>query len=83
MVIVAFFGGYALFGANGALAWGDYSKRLQAHRAELTRVQGERTRLANRVTLLDPAHADRDYADELARRQLGVVGKDEVIVRLR
>ena len=82
-VIVAFFGGYALFGANGALAWGDYSKQLDERRAELTRVETERAQLANRVALLDPRHADLDYADELARKQLGVVGKNEVIIRLR
>ena len=24
LTIIAFFGGYALFGSNGVLAWGDY-----------------------------------------------------------
>ena len=82
MIVVAFFGGYALLGTNGALAWGDYSRRLREHRVELDRVQVERSRLANRVALLDPAHADRDFSEELTRRQLGVVGRDEVIIRL-
>ena len=82
-VVIAFFGGYALFGANGALAWGDYAKRLHERRGELAQLEAERVRLANRVALLDPRHADRDFADELTRRELGVVDKDEVIIRLR
>ncbi len=31
VAIIAVFAGYALFGANGVLAWGDYSQRLSAH----------------------------------------------------
>ncbi len=82
LTIVAFFGGYALFGSNGALAWGDYSKRLHDRKVELARVEIEHAQLVNRVKLLDPRHADPDYVDEIARRELGVVGKDEMIVRL-
>ena len=81
-VVIAFFGGYALFGANGVLAWGDYSKRLAVRKAELAHLEQDRARLANRVQLLDPRHADPDLVDELARRDLGVVGKNEVVVPL-
>jgi len=82
-VVVAFFGGYALLGPNGALAWGDYSKRLQERKVELARVEKAKAQLANRVALLDPRHANPDLVDELARRDLGVVGKGEVILPLR
>ena len=81
--IVAFFGGYALFGANGVLAWGDYSKRLVERQAYLVRVESRRTELANRVTLLDPRHADPDLVDELARRELGVADQRELVVPLK
>ena len=83
LIIVAFFGGYALFGPNGALAWGDYSKRLTERKAELARLEHDRARLAHRVALLDPRHANPDYVDELVRRELGVVGKDEHVIRLK
>jgi cell division protein FtsB len=82
-LVIAFFGGYALFGANGALAWGDYSQRLHERKVELARIEAERARLAHRVALLDPRHANPDLVDELVRRELGVVGKDEIIVRLK
>ena len=83
LIVVAFFGGYALFGANGMLAWGDYSKRLTERKIELTRVEQERDRLANRVALLDPRHANPELVDELVRRDLGVVGDREIIIKLK
>ena len=83
MFIVAFFAAYALFGSNGVLAWGEYSKHLEARRGELLKLERERIVLSNRVALLDPRHADRDLAEELARRELGVARPDEIIVPLR
>ena len=82
MIVVAFFGGYALFGSNGILAWGEYSKRLAVRRADLSRVEQQRAVLTNRVALLDPRHANPDMVDELVRRELGVAHPDEVIVPL-
>ncbi len=83
LIVVAFFGGYALFGPNGALAWGDYSRQLKERQAELARVEAARGRLANRVALLDPRHANRDLAEELVRRDMGVVQPGEVIIPLK
>lgn len=83
LIVVAFFGGYALFGPNGALAWGDYSRRLAIKQVELQQIEGRRDVLANRVAKLDPRHADPDLVDELARRDLGVVRRDEVLIRLK
>ena len=83
IMIVAFFGGYALFGSNGVLAWGQYSKKLEARRADLVAVEREKALLANRVALLDPRHANPDMVDELVRRDLGVAHPDELIVPLR
>ena len=82
MIIVAFFGGYALFGSNGVLAWGEYSKRLDARRTDLSHIEQQRAVLKNRVALLDPRHANPDMVDELVRRELGVAHPDEVIVPL-
>ncbi len=83
LIVIAFFGGYALFGANGALAWGDYSKRLDERKSDLARDEAEKARLEHRVALLDPRHANPDLVDELVRRDMGVVGKDEIIIRLQ
>ena len=83
LIIVAFFGGYALVGPNGALAWGDYSRQLKERQSQLAGVEKARSELANRVTLLDPRHANRDLAEELVRRDLGLVQPGEVVIRLK
>jgi len=83
MFIVAFFAGYALFGSNGVLAWGEYTKRLEARRVHLASLERDKSVLANRVALLDPRRANPDMVDELIRRDLGVARPDEVIVPLR
>lgn len=82
-LVVAFFGGYALFGNNGVLAWGEYSKALDKRRADLIVIERDKAVLANRVALLDPAHANPDMVEELVRRDLGVAHPDELIVPLR
>jgi cell division protein FtsB len=82
-LVVAFFGGYALFGSNGVLAWGEYSKALEKRRADLIAIERDKAVLTNRVALLDPRHANPDMVDELVRRDLGVAHPDELIVPLR
>ena len=82
LAIIAFFGGYALFGSNGVLAWGDYTQRYEVRKAQLAAIQKERDELAHRVALLDPRHANPDLVDEITRKELGVVRPDEVIIPL-
>src|ERR687897_729782 len=82
LLIIVNFVGYAVIGENGILSWGDY-RRLKAERSvELAQLQAERERLAHRARLLDPRHADPDFAEELVRRDLGLVRPDEVIIEL-
>ena len=81
--VIAFFGGYALFGPNGVLAWGEYRHAFQQRQAVLAQAEKQKAELANRVALLDPHHANPDLVDELVRRNLGVADKDEVILPLR
>ena len=82
VLIIANFVGYAVIGDNGILSWGDY-RRLKAERAaELAQLETERARLAHRAQLLDPRRADPDLAEELVRRELGLVRPDEVIIEL-
>jgi cell division protein FtsB len=80
LLIVANFLGYAVMGTNGALAWGDYRRAKQERSVELARLEAERVRLQHRARLLDPQRADPDLADELIRRELGLVRPDEIII---
>jgi cell division protein FtsB len=82
LLVIANFAGYALFGANGLLAFGDYKRSLVERSAKLEIVQAERDKLARRVRLLGPK-VDPDYADELIRRDTGQVRPDEYIIPRR
>ena len=80
-LIIANFTGYALMGDNGVLSWGDY-RRIKSERSiELARLEAEKARLVHRAELLDPDNADPDLAEEMVRRDLGLVRPDEVIIR--
>ena len=82
LLVVGNFAGYAIAGPNGLLAWGGYHRALQTRQAELVQIERQRDELRHRSALLDPKHADPDLADEMTRKQLGLVRPDEVIVPL-
>ncbi len=83
LIVGAFFGGYAILGPNGALAYGDIKRQLVQRQSELAALDKHRNELRNRVNLLDPNHADPDIVDELVRKDLNVAHPDEVIVPLK
>ena len=56
--------------------------RCKQRQAELAQIEQERPQLRHRSELLDPRKADPDMADELVRKELGLVRPDEVIVPL-
>jgi cell division protein FtsB len=82
VVIVGTFAGHAIAGENGVLAWGSYHRELQQRQAELAQIEQQRAELKHRSDLLNPNKADPDMADELVRKNLGLVRPDEVIVPL-
>lgn len=82
LVVVGTFAGHAIAGPNGLLAWGGYHRDLQERRAELASLEAERDRLRHRSALLNPKKADPDLADEMVRKDLGLVRPDEVILPL-
>jgi len=82
LIVVGTFAGHAIAGPNGLLAWGGYHRALQAREAELAQLDKQREQLRHHSALLDPRKADPDMADELVRKDLGLVRPDEVIVPL-
>lgn len=82
LLVMSYFAFHAISGNTGLLAWQGYkSERLAAER-QAAEVHNDKLALIHEVKLLDPAHVDPDYADELVRRNLGVVRPDEIIVPL-
>jgi cell division protein FtsB len=82
LLIVGTFAGHAIAGPNGLLAWGGYHRALKERQAELVQLDQQKTQLRHHSALLDPRKADPDMADELVRKDLGLVRNDEVIVPL-
>ena len=83
LLVIGYFLTHALFGPTGYLALDDIrAERADtlAHNAELKR---RRAALERDILLLNPQSADRDFADELVRRHLGVIRPDELIVPLK
>ncbi|MEH3107359.1 MAG: septum formation initiator family protein [Sphingomonas fennica] len=78
--MIAHFAGFALIGPNGLLSLGGYKTEIARKRAELAVLETERSRLRHHAALLDPAHVDPDFADELVRRETGQIRPDEVII---
>ena len=82
LVVVGTFAAHAVAGPNGLLAWGGYHRALNERKAELAQLQQAKAQLRHHSVLLDPKKADPDMADELVRKDLGLVLQDEVIVPL-
>jgi len=82
LVVVGTFAAHAVAGPNGLLAWGGYHRALNERKAELAQLQQDKAQLRHHSVLLDPKKADPDMADELVRKDLGLVRQDEVIVPL-
>ncbi|MCJ7422335.1 FtsB family cell division protein [Sphingomicrobium astaxanthinifaciens] len=81
-VIIGNFAGYAIAGDNGLMAWGGYYRALEEREAELAALEAQRDALRHRSELLDPRAADPDMAEELVRRDLGLIREDEIIITL-
>lgn|SRR5574338_124056 len=82
LIVVGTFAGHAVAGPNGLLAWGGYHRALKERQTELVKLEQEKAQLRHRSQLLDPRKADPDMADELVRKDLGLVRPDEVIIPL-
>lgn len=82
LLVVGTFAGHAIAGPNGVLAWNGYHRALKEREAELAALKAETAQLRHHSKLLDPRKADPDMADELVRKNLGLVRPDEVIIPL-
>ena len=82
LILMGFFGYYAVLGPNDILSYRDHSRQLEKRQQEFVALDKQRDELKNRVSLLDPRRADPDMVDELARKKLNVAHPDEVIVTL-
>jgi cell division protein FtsB len=83
LVALLLIASYALLGPTGLIAWTDYRQALGERKQELAKLEKERDALRNRQKLLDPNNPDPDLSGELMRKELNVIGPDEVVVPLK
>lgn len=74
--------GLAVAGPWGFVALYENSAALEKRQREVALLKEEIAALQNRVDLLDPKAVDSDLVGELARRNLGVLHADEVVITL-
>ena len=82
LILVAYFLFHAVAGNTGLLAWREYRAQHATLRHQADAVAAQRVALERETALLDPRGVNPDLADELVRKNLGVVGRDEAIVDL-
>jgi cell division protein FtsB len=82
LIVVGTFAGHAIAGPNGLFAWRGYTQQLEIRKVELAALEAERNQLRHKSALLDPRKADPDLAEEMVRKDLGMVRADEVVVSL-
>jgi cell division protein FtsB len=83
LVLLSYFAWHAMKGPRGY----DYLAQLRGKSAEfvadLAQEDGEKKRLEAKVALMRPEHVDPDMLEELARTQLELSRRNELIVRLK
>ena len=79
--MIAIFAHSGLQGAHGLAAFRDVSAEERRLQAELARIEAQRGELANKVRRLSDRYLDLDLLDERARAVLGMVRKDEIVIR--
>ncbi len=78
--VVSYFLFHAQHGARGLDARDELKTALRAQAAELAALTSERKLWEQRLTLVRDESVDRDLLEESARRTLGRVHKNDVIV---
>ena len=81
LIALLLLGAVALVGPSGVLEWTENARLLEQRQAEVNQLRAERDRLRNRVSLLDPRHADSDLVGELLRSDLNVAHPDELVIQ--
>ena len=80
LLLLAYFGYHAFHGNYGLFAYGRLSQQAQALQADAAALKADRRALEARVGLMRPDQLDVDWLDEEARRSLGYLHPNDVVV---
>ncbi len=82
-LLVIYFIYHSLNGERGIFAYQRLSKELQTKREILNKLSAEKAQLENKVKLISKDKVDLDMLDELARKKLGLAGKNDIMIILK
>ena len=82
IALIAYFAFHAVAGNTGLMRWGGYKLDRATLEAQAATLAERKTNLESKIALLNPHRVDPDLADELVRKDLGVVRADEVVIQL-
>lgn len=80
ILLFIYFVYHTINGDRGVLISFKLSEELQEKTKRLEEITKEKMLLEQKVHLLSPDSLDLDLLDEIARKKLGLVGKDEVVI---
>lgn len=81
-LMIFYFAYHSLSGSRGLLAFFKLKNELTSQTKILNSLKVERDSLEMKVNMLNPDKLNEDYVDELARRELGMLARDEIMVNL-
>ena len=73
---------FLVYGQRGLLQYFYLSKQNQEYNQKLFQLTSENQYLSNRIKKLQPNTVDLDFLDEQARKKLGLIDKNEIVIIL-
>ena len=73
---------FLVYGQRGLLQYFYLSKQNQEYKETLSVLNSENQYLSNRIKKLQPNTVDLDFLDEQARKKLGLIDKNEIVIIL-
>lgn len=83
LVVLIYFIFHALSGSRGLMAYFKYNRQIEDKQKILEGLQEERAKLQEEIKLLHPDSMSLDYLEELAKKELGMIGEDEVVIFMK
>ena len=73
---------FIIYGQRGLLQYFYLSKQNQEYTQKLTKLTSENDYFSDRIKRLQPNTVDLDFLDEQARKKLGLIDKNEIVIIL-
>ncbi|WHQ46645.1 MAG: septum formation initiator family protein [Candidatus Midichloria sp.] len=76
-LLLVYFIYHTIIGSRGLIAYLNLKESLSQSKNQLNELITTREKIEKKVQLLNPKKTDMDFLDELARKELGLINKNE------